>query len=119
MLLQKAMNLYVDSGTGKNLEKVEAYVRKLAGQKKLTNREKQQLDVMDRMLNMTDEERAWADDRIRPYYEDLFKFAQENKLIDTQIDNYVKRSWKMRQAKRSPRYTTVLNEIREVRTCWR
>jgi hypothetical protein len=97
-LLQKAMNLYIDSGIGKNLEKVKAYTRKLlkkweAG--KITNRERQQLDILERMENMSTEEKAWADNTIRPYYENLLKFAQENKLIDSQVDNYVKRSWKM------------------------
>jgi hypothetical protein len=94
-LLQKAMNLYIDSGTGKNLEKVEAYVKKLAAKgKKITGKEFQQLDIIERMLAMTPEERAWADSNIRHYYDDFFSFAKENKLIDSHIDNYVKRMWK-------------------------
>jgi hypothetical protein len=95
-LLQKAMNLYIDSGTGSNLKKVEAYVKKLAAKgKALTGREYQQLDIMERMLTLTEEERAWADSTIRPYYEDFFSFAQEHELINSHVDNYVKRMWKM------------------------
>jgi hypothetical protein len=95
-LLQKAMNLYIDSGTGKNLEKVKAYIKKLAaiGLNNLTGKQYQQLDIMERMLALTEEERAWADANIRPYYEDFFSFAQEHNLIDSHVDNYVKRMWK-------------------------
>lgn len=99
-LLQKAMNLYIDSGTGSNLARVEAYLKKLAarGMKNLTGREKQQVEIMDRMLNMSQEERAWADSTIRPYYEDFFSFAQEHGILDSHVDNYVKRTWKMPKA---------------------
>jgi len=96
-LLQKAMNLYIDSGSGKNLEKVMAYVKKLGarGIKKLSVRELDQLEQIERMLALTEEEKAWADSEIRPYYEDFFDFAQDKEIIDSHVDNYVKRTWKM------------------------
>jgi len=96
-LLQKAMNLYIASGSGKNLDKVMAYAKKLGarGMKNLKGRELDQLEQIERMVSLTEEEKAWADSTIRPYYEDLFTFAQEKGIIDSHVDNYVKRVWKM------------------------
>jgi hypothetical protein len=97
-LLQKAMNLYIDSGSGKNLEKVHEYLKKMDALEKkgmLTNRQKQHVAILEKMLNLSTQEKAYADSEIRPYYEDAFQFAQDNKLIDSHVDNYVKRSWKM------------------------
>jgi hypothetical protein len=94
-LLQKAMNLYIDSGTGQNLQRVMEHVNNLSQLPKLTNRQKMHLLIIDRMMEMSEEETAWANENIRPYYEDIFSFAKEHKLIDTHVDNYVKRSWRM------------------------
>jgi hypothetical protein len=44
---------------------------------------------------MSEEERTWADSSIRSYYEDFFSFAKDNDLINSHVDNYVKRVWKM------------------------
>ena len=95
-VLQRAMNLYIDSGTGANRAKVESYaaeLRKKGG--KLTVAEREQLEIMDRMLNMTAGEIGWVNENIRPYYEDFFKHAQANELVDSHRDNYVKRMWQM------------------------
>jgi len=95
--LNKAMNLYVDSGTGKNRAKVEAYFNKLQakGEKNITNRELEHARIIKRMMKMDEREIAWAEDNIRTQYENFFDFAQENKIIDSHVDNYVKRQWKM------------------------
>jgi hypothetical protein len=94
-LLQKAMNLYIDSGKGENLQRVKEYLAKLNRLPKLTNRQKEQVLIIDKMLNLTQEEVAWADGKIRPYYEDLFTFAQEHDILESHVEDYVKRSWKM------------------------
>jgi hypothetical protein len=97
-LLQKAMNLYIDSGTGDNRSKAEAFAKKLIAKlkaKTLTAGESQKLDIVERMLNLSEEEVAWVDSNVRPYYEDFFQFAQEHNIIDSHVDNYVKRMWNM------------------------
>lgn len=97
-LLQKAMNLYIDSGQGENLQRVEAYankLRKLEADRKITNKQREQLEIIDRMLAMTPDEQTWADTNIRKYYEEFFEFAQEKGLIDSHVENYVKRVWNM------------------------
>jgi len=96
-LLQKAMNLYIDSGTGKNLERVQKYLTKLSGIKNLTNRQKGHVMIIDRMMNMTEQETAWVNENIRSYYDDLFTFAQEHKIIDSHVEDYVQRTWKLPQ----------------------
>jgi hypothetical protein len=100
-LLQKAMNLYIDSGTGANRDKAEAFQQKLEKKriaKTATVGELEKLDVVNRMLNLNQEEISWADSVVRHYYEEFFKFAQDNNLIDSHVDNYVKRIWKMPEA---------------------
>jgi hypothetical protein len=97
-LLQKAMNLYIDSGTGANRAKAEAYSKELLAKEEngtITNAERLNLEVLARMLTMQQDEIAWADSNIRPYYEDMLSLAREHKLIDKHVDNYVKRMWKM------------------------
>jgi len=94
-LLQKAMNLYIDSGTGKNLEKVTVFANKLLRKSKLTVRENIQLKIIERMLSLSTEERNWADSRIRGYYQEFFDFANEHGIINSQVDNYVRRMWRL------------------------
>jgi len=38
---------------------------------------------------------SWADSNIRPYYQDFLEFAKEHQIIDSEVANYVKRSWKL------------------------
>jgi hypothetical protein len=97
-LLQKAMNLYIDSGTGSNRAKAEKFANALISKvkaKTITAGESQQLDIVERMLNLSEEEVEWVDSNIRPYYEDFFDFAQEHEIIDSHVDNYVRRMWNM------------------------
>lgn len=91
-LLQKAMNLYIDSGTGSNFEKVLAHKKHLEG-KKRTNREKDRLAIINRMLEMTEAEQQWADENIRSWYNEMFQFAKDNDILDTFIEGYVRRAW--------------------------
>jgi hypothetical protein len=93
---EQAMNLLIDSGSGANLQKVEAMQRRLTVKgKNRTAAETEKLRVIDRMLNLSAGARAWADENIRPQYEQWFKFAKDNDIIDTHIENYVKRTWRM------------------------
>jgi hypothetical protein len=91
--LQKAMNLYIDSGAGDNRAAVERYLRDLKAKKRRSIRETEQIKIMERMMLMSAEEKAWADTTLRPYYEDFFGFAKDHGIIDSHVDNYVKRTW--------------------------
>jgi hypothetical protein len=91
-LLQKAMNLYIDSGVGSNLEKVMGHKKHLEG-KKRTNRESDRLAIINRMLEMTESEKEWADANIRSWYNELFQYAKDNDILDTFVEGYVRRAW--------------------------
>jgi hypothetical protein len=95
-LLQKAMNLYIDSGEKTpHLKFVRKYMHELEGKKKLTNIEKDRLAIIKRMLEMTEEEKAFADNEIRDWYNDMYMFAQERGILDTYVEGYVRRAWKV------------------------
>jgi len=93
--METAMNLYIDSGTGTRLDKVIAFQKKLASKKDRTVAETEKLKVVDTMLNMSAGAKAWANEHIRPQYDQWFNFAKKNEIIETHIENYVKRTWKM------------------------
>jgi hypothetical protein len=93
--MAKAMNLYVDSGqdAGK-LAKVHAF-RKTLLSKKRTAAETEKLVIIDTMLNMSAGTKGWANDHVKPQYDQWFKFAQKHGIIDSYVEDYVKRSWAM------------------------
>ena len=95
-LLQKAMNLYIDSGPAtNNFKKAKAYAAELAGKKKLTNIEKDRLGIINRMVDMSEEEMAWADSQIRPWFDEMYTYAKDRDIIDTYVESYVSRAWKV------------------------
>jgi hypothetical protein len=95
-LLQKAMNLYIDSGEKTpHLKFVRKYMHELNAKKKLTNVERDRLDIINRMLEMTEDEKAWADNNIRPWYDEMYEFAKERGILDTYVESYVSRAWKV------------------------
>jgi hypothetical protein len=91
----KAMNLYIDSGAGENLAKVEQFHKKLMAKKSRTVAETEKLKIVDKMLNLSAAERAWADENVRVHYDQFFNFAQKHDILDTHIEDYVKRVWVM------------------------
>jgi hypothetical protein len=92
-LLQKAMNLFIDSGEHTdNMPTVLSYKKSLE-KRKMTNREKDRLAIINRMLEMTDAEKAWAMTNIKEWYDDMFQYAKDRGIIDTYVEGYVARSW--------------------------
>jgi hypothetical protein len=95
-VMEMAMNLYIDSGSGTNRQKVIAMHKRLTSLgKNRTGLETEKLQVMDTMLSMSAGAQGWANENIRPQYDQWFKFAQDHKIIETHIEDYVKRTWKM------------------------
>jgi hypothetical protein len=94
-IMAKAMNLYIDSGqdTGK-LAKVEKF-RKTLLSKKRTPADTEKLKIIDTMLSMSAGAKGWANDHVKPQYDQWFKFAQKHGIIDSYVDDYVKRAWAM------------------------
>jgi hypothetical protein len=95
-ILQKAMNLYIDSGDKTpHLKFVRKYMHELEAKDKLSNIEKDRLGIIKRMLEMTDAEKAWADNNIRVWYDDMYESAQKRGIIDHYVNGYVKRAWRV------------------------
>jgi hypothetical protein len=92
-LLQKAMNLWIDSG--KQLDKVKAYREKIGAQRKLSFKERERLEIIDRMLKLSPDEKAWASNNIKRYYDEIWAWANKHDLIQGHHDNYVRRAWNL------------------------
>ena len=95
-LMAKAMNLYIDSGQGTKRDKAVAFARKLAVKgKNRTAGETEKLKIVEAMLSLSAGAQAWANQNIRPKYDEFFAFAKKHDILDSYIEDYVKRVWRM------------------------
>jgi hypothetical protein len=95
-LIAKAMNLYIDSGTGANRDKAIAMQRKLAVKGgKRTAIETERLKIIDKMLSLSAGAIDWANKNVKSQYEQFFEFAKKHNILDSHVEDYVKRIWKM------------------------
>ncbi|MBW2645223.1 MAG: hypothetical protein JRE23_03405, partial [Deltaproteobacteria bacterium] len=94
-IMAKAMNLYIDSGQdAAKLDRVNEFKQTLL-KKKRTAADTEKLRIIDTMLGMSAGAKAWANEHVKPQYDQWFKFAQKHDIIDSYVDDYVKRSWIM------------------------
>ena len=96
--INKALQLYMDSGHNiERIGKFKSWAEGKIADKKTPRLERykiqDQLDIVKDMEALTDDQKNFAKNVLRPYYDSLFKYAQKKHIIGSFRENYVKRSW--------------------------